>query len=369
MWLDQAMVFKRADSLEAIADGLAWIKLSCEQRGWLKLFDDHVVAQHFFCRFLNAAFNLGLVELDLIQSNHPAIDLGDSTNRIAYQITTERRGEKIQHTLDKFVQHGLAEQYDTLRILIVGDRQSTYKSVIVPVSLQFDSDRDILGIEELVKYIANVDTARLEYLRSILADELKEPIPAQTRHQKISPTAEELEILLKTADSREGVIHYIKYAGGFQLLTGTQQLITDHNSRLVARWQAAFDRLLQMGLLKDNEHNGERFHLSPEGFDAVDQIRQQQGGTGPEYAELEKDMHELLGEMSADLKANPLIREFLISRVISTMAAGSLFTTERAMTNSILTQLPQFDAFFDDFSHILRRKSLSFLARSGREPM
>jgi hypothetical protein len=34
-----------------------------------------------------------------------------------------------------------------------------------------------------------------------------------------------------------------------------------------------------------------------------------------------------------------------------------------------LTQLPQFDAFFDDFSHILRRKSLSFLARSGREPM
>ena len=80
---------------------------------------------------------------------------------------------------------------------------------------------------------------------------------------------------IQTADSPEGVIHYIKYDGGFQLLTGPQQLITDRNPRVVACWQAAFDRLLQMGLLKDNERNGERFHLSPEGFDAVDQIRQQ----------------------------------------------------------------------------------------------
>ena len=67
-----------------------------------------------------------------------------------------------------------------------------------------------------------------------------------------------------------------------------------------------------MGLLKDNEHNGERFHLSPEGFDAVDQIRQQQGGNRPEYAELERDMPELLAEMSTDLKAQPLIREFVV---------------------------------------------------------
>src|SRR5258707_10182538 len=123
------MVFKRADSLAVIADALALIKLSCEQRGWLKLFDNHVVAQHFFCRFLNAAFDLCLVEMDLIQANFPAIDLGDATNRIAYQVTTEPRGEKVQHTLDKFVEHGLERQYDNLRILVIGERQKKYKTV------------------------------------------------------------------------------------------------------------------------------------------------------------------------------------------------------------------------------------------------
>lgn len=175
------MVLKRAEALGAISDGLAWIKVACEQRGLLKLFDEHVVAQHFFCRFLNAAFNLCLVEMDKIQANYPAIDLGDSTNRIAYQITSERRSDKVQHTLDKFVEHGLDKRYDAVRILIIGDRQATYNSVVVPPSLQFDCDRDVMGIEELVKQIGNLDSARLENLQAILAEEVRPPIAGQSR--------------------------------------------------------------------------------------------------------------------------------------------------------------------------------------------
>jgi len=168
-------VFKRSDSLAAIADGLALIKLSCEQRGWLKLFDNNVVAQHFFCRFLNTAFGLRLVEMDQTQANYPAIDLGDPTNRVAYQVTTERRSDKVQHTLDKFVAHGLEKQYDTLRILIIGDRQATYKPVFVPAQLPFDCDRDIIGIEELVRHLGTLDSDRLEMLQVILAEEVKPP--------------------------------------------------------------------------------------------------------------------------------------------------------------------------------------------------
>jgi hypothetical protein len=152
--------------------------------------------------------------------------------------------------------------------------------------------------------------AALEHaLRLVLEDEAAR----RTKTQKtITPTAEEVEILLKTADSHDGVIHYIRYPGGLQLLTGTQYLIDDNSPRLVARWQAAFDHMLQLGLLTDNERDGERFHLSPAGFDAVDQIRQQQGQTGPDYGELEKEMPDLLAEMSEDLKNTPLIREFVI---------------------------------------------------------
>ena len=169
------MVFTQTDSLGAISDGLAFIKTACEQRGWLKFFDNHVVSQSIFCRFLNTAFNLSLVEMDQIKANFPAIDLGDSTNRIAYQVTSERGGDKVQHTLDKFVEHDLDKQYDTLRILIIGDRQSTYKTVTVPSSVQFDCERDIMGIEELVKLLGTLDLQRLEALQSIMIREVQYP--------------------------------------------------------------------------------------------------------------------------------------------------------------------------------------------------
>jgi hypothetical protein len=154
-----------------------------------------------------------------------------------------------------------------------------------------------------------LEAALEEALRAVLADAAER---AAQKHKTITPTAEEVEILLRTADSDEGVIHYIKYDGGFQLLTGAQQLIDDDTPRVVARWQAAFDHLLQLGLLKDNEHNGERFHLSPQGYGAVDQIRAQRDQANPDYRELEKQMPELLAEMTEDLKRAPLVREFVV---------------------------------------------------------
>jgi hypothetical protein len=185
-----------------------------------------------------------------------------------------------------------------------------------PESLPFD-----LRTRRVLRYSMTEDAAERaperRQLEAALEDALRVVLAGAAERAKkqktITPTAEEVEILLKTADSDEGVIHYIKYDGGFQLLTGAQQLIADDDDpRALARWQAAFEHLLQLGLLKDNEHNGERFHLSPPGFDAVDQIRQQRGEAQADYKELEKQMPELLAEMSEDLKSAPLIREFVI---------------------------------------------------------
>jgi hypothetical protein len=167
------MVFKRTDALAVIADGLAWIKMSCEQRGLLKLFDNNVVAQRFFCQLLNAAFDLDLQVMDDVRTNYPAIDLGDSTNRIAYQITTDKRSDKVQSTLEKFVQHGLNQHYDALKILVIGDRQSTYTAVEVPDGLKFDCDQDILDIQGLLKKIDCLDIAHLDRLQAIFEQEMK----------------------------------------------------------------------------------------------------------------------------------------------------------------------------------------------------
>lgn len=171
------MVFKRGEYLTTITERLAMIAMSCKFQGWLKLFNSHVLAQTFFCRFFNSAYGLELQLMDQIRANYPAIDLGDPIRRVAYQITTETSGEKVQHTLDMFTKHGLQNSYDVLRIFVIGDRQSTYKSIAVPESMKFDLDNDIIGMQGFVKYIDTLDLERLAELAAILDQELK-PVPA-----------------------------------------------------------------------------------------------------------------------------------------------------------------------------------------------
>jgi hypothetical protein len=118
-------MFNSGDYLRSIADGLSRVERTCELQGILRLFDDHVLAERFFCRLLNSAYQIQLQHMEQIQSNHPAFDLGDGQSRVAYQITTDKTGEKVQHTLDKFVEKGFEKQYDRLRILIIGNRQTT----------------------------------------------------------------------------------------------------------------------------------------------------------------------------------------------------------------------------------------------------
>jgi len=165
-------VFKSGDSLRTITEGLGWLQQTCKLQGMVKLLHNHVLAQRFFCRFLNSAYRLQLRQTDHIQSNYPAIDLGDTTNKVAYQITADKGSDKVQHTLDKFVEHGLEKSYNTLRILIIGERQKAYATLVVPPLLQFDRTRDIIGIPELIKYIEKLDTNQLDELSKVVTEEL-----------------------------------------------------------------------------------------------------------------------------------------------------------------------------------------------------
>jgi hypothetical protein len=205
------MALLRGDLLRTITDGLGWVKNTCELQGVLKLFDSHVVSQHFFCRLLNCVYRLRLEKMDQIQANYPAIDLGDSANRIAYQITTERGGDKVQHTLDMFLKHGLEKMFDTLKILVIGERQQTYKSVDVQPGISFDCERDIVGIKEFLKYIETLNTPHLEELQAVIVEELKLPTRPGRKMQRLpAPLSENdfvgrageqerIKLILKTA--------------------------------------------------------------------------------------------------------------------------------------------------------------------------
>jgi hypothetical protein len=163
---------RHEQAIRAIAEALATIESACKLRGRAGLLDLHRSLQRFFCQFLSVAYGLNLIELDNIQSNFPAIDLGDREGRRCFQITSNKSKVKIERTLRKYFAKRLYEQYGAIAILVMGERQRTYKSLLVPVAIQFDPDTDILGLPELIKHVKTLETPTLERLAEIIAAEL-----------------------------------------------------------------------------------------------------------------------------------------------------------------------------------------------------
>src|SRR5947209_1495937 len=83
------MMLSREEALKTVTDGIAWIAKEAELRGTNHLFDSHIILQEVFRCLLNEMHDLRLVVTDNICQNFPAIDLGDETNKRAFQVTAE----------------------------------------------------------------------------------------------------------------------------------------------------------------------------------------------------------------------------------------------------------------------------------------
>ena len=151
-------MLEREQLLKLIVGRLSWLATECELRGFLHLFDVNTISHELFRRLFNELYGLQLIQTDQIQQNFPAIDLGDEGNKQAFQITTEKDGSKIQKTVDTYLKHGLAARYGHLRILVIGQKQSGYKSLKVPDGVDFDSETDVLDLRDRVTELARFIT-------------------------------------------------------------------------------------------------------------------------------------------------------------------------------------------------------------------
>ncbi len=167
------MAMKRGDALNTITEGIAWVATLCDMRGAIHLFDANTISHEFYCRLLNEIHDLKLLVMDRIQANFPAVDLGDKINKRAFQITAEKGSDKIQTTLDRYVKHELANKYGKIQFLVIGDKQRSYKGVIVPAGLDFVPDNDIIDVKGLIRVIEGLGTERLQRIAGIVQAEIK----------------------------------------------------------------------------------------------------------------------------------------------------------------------------------------------------
>lgn len=117
-----------------------------------------------------------------------------------------------------------------------------------------------------------------------------------------------LEILQSAVDSNSPV-NFVRYDGGVAVLAGAKQFDCEFNLERAALLEHAVATLAQVGWLKQTDD--ELFHVTHAGYEAVRQLSGQHDLT---FAEIAKQMPELIAEMKKDLESEEgkFVREFFV---------------------------------------------------------
>jgi len=209
--------------------------MSVEHSSSLNLQDMNVHAENFFRDFLNLALGFDLININIVEKNARAIDLGDAEARVAIQVTSTSQLAKIKHTHNGFLSGKLDEHYDRLVVLIIGEKKAyREKSLGVEGSFRMSLSDDVWGISDLLSSIGDLSLEKLECCCDFLRRELR--ISEPRRSNEVGTLVRLIEVLsaseggLSAGDHREdpdptGKIRdrFAEYAGFLQ-----QQYVNFH---------------------------------------------------------------------------------------------------------------------------------------------
>jgi hypothetical protein len=166
----------RGTIIGKIIDDLARLISQIELRNKVGLLDLTKVSEDFFKELLNVVYDLNLTNLNQSRINEPGIDLGDSKNKTAFQITSTKTSNKVSNTLQKVTTEQL-KSYPNIKILIIGTKQTKYKiEKNLLTKANFELDNDILDINDLTRDISTLDIDKLETLFTFFQRSFRELI-------------------------------------------------------------------------------------------------------------------------------------------------------------------------------------------------
>ncbi|MGO8026213.1 SMEK domain-containing protein [Rhizobium leguminosarum] len=170
----------RVQLLQVINYRLTHLRLFVEHASRLNLQDINVHAENFFRDLLNLVFGHHLKNINIVEPNATAIDLGCDDSRIAIQVTSTSDISKIRHTHTRFTSKGLQAKYDRLVVLIVGQRKAYKETALEADGFSMSLSDDVWDIGELLRMIGDLDLPKLRACHDFLRDELGIAEPKQS---------------------------------------------------------------------------------------------------------------------------------------------------------------------------------------------
>lgn len=165
-----------------IAFDLAVLSRYIEGLNSIHYFDINTSSEDFFKGLLNRIYGYELENINITDMNACAIDLGDKNNKIAIQVTSDKKSDKIKYTLEKFLEKELYKEYSKLIILVITEKQSSY-SITFETNGKFNFGKDnIIDYKDIIKEINGKDTQKLQEIFEFIEQEFSIPHNAKNRN-------------------------------------------------------------------------------------------------------------------------------------------------------------------------------------------
>lgn len=142
-------------------------------------FDINSTTEDFLVPILRILFSCpDLKNQNEIQQNFPAVDLGCRKTRISFQVTTDASSDKVVKTLSKFKEHNLNNHFDSVYILTVGSKQSSYTAkyldeAISSLPVSFSKSDNIIDFDDILSRVRRLETSELSKIESYLKSEFE----------------------------------------------------------------------------------------------------------------------------------------------------------------------------------------------------
>jgi hypothetical protein len=219
-------MFIKEELLKRITDRLALLELSTRNRGWMQLLNQNIIAESFCGDMLNIIYGYNLVNLNLSQGNYPGIDLGDQQLGVSVQVTSDKTLKKMKDAVERFITHGLDSKYKTLKVCVLGKKQSSYGKVDTKNKVQFDPNKDVIDFKDLIKNIKSLNLEKLQMLSDLMDAEFK---PLGTDAHILKQTDKEALEVYRAAFNRpalqDPISIEVRTAHRINPVTGTREIL------------------------------------------------------------------------------------------------------------------------------------------------
>lgn len=177
---------RQKDLLESIQKHLSRFESQVKISTANNEYDIGIHSENVIIPILNIIFDTNLVNTNYSEEkNSEAIDLIDETKRLAFQITSTKKIEKIKKTLSKFIGSKYKSKVDTLIVYIISEKQAQYSQValdkVAEKKIRFSSREHIIDHKDIYRKIAELnDFSKIEKIEELLRLQFSDVVISKT---------------------------------------------------------------------------------------------------------------------------------------------------------------------------------------------